>query len=164
MPTPTSTPPHPRAATDRRAADDTPGELIDLVSSLRRAVRRRIRRDWSQQPLTPSEIELLLLVGDRPGLRVQEAALAIGVAANTVSTMVGRLTAGGWIERRPDQNDARAARLALTDAAVQRRAEWRDRRRDMVTRAMDRLDAADRAAIARALPALGRLLAEVEED
>jgi DNA-binding MarR family transcriptional regulator len=163
MPTPTTTRPHPRAATSDPGGE-VPGELIDLVSSLRRAVRRRIRRDWSQQTLTPAEVELLLLVGDRPGLRVQEAAWGLGVAANTVSTMVGRLTAAGWIERRPDQNDARAARLTVTDAAIQRRAEWRDRRRDLVTRAMDRLDAGDRAAIAQALPAIRRLLVQVEED
>jgi DNA-binding MarR family transcriptional regulator len=160
---PTAARPHPRVATGTPPDDTVAGELIDLVSGLRRGVRRRVRRDWSHPRLTPSELELLLLVGDRPGMRVQDAAAAIGVAANTVSTLVGRLSAQGLLERRLDEDDARAARLVLTNAAVRRRAEWRDRRRDVIDGAMRPLAGGDRAAIEAALPALRRLLDAVED-
>jgi DNA-binding MarR family transcriptional regulator len=162
---PTATRPRPPADGGAASIDGgTAAELIDLVSGLRRSVRRRVRRDWSHRPLTPSELELLMLVGERPGLRVREAASAIGVAPNTVSTLVGRLTAQGLLDRLPDEEDARAARLSLTAAATRRRDEWRDRRRDVVGAAMRDLAAADRSAIGAAVPALRRLLAALEED
>jgi DNA-binding MarR family transcriptional regulator len=80
-----------------------------------------------------------------------------------VSTLVGRLSAQGLLERRLDEDDARAARLVLTNAAVRRRAEWRDRRRDVIDGAMRPLAGGDRAAIEAALPALRRLLDAVED-
>ena len=42
---------------------------------------------------------------------VAEAARSLGLAANTVSTLVGRLTVAGLIERTDDPADRRAAVL-----------------------------------------------------
>jgi DNA-binding MarR family transcriptional regulator len=70
--------------------------------------------------------------------------------------------AAGLLERRRDRRDRRAARLHLTRAAVQRIAAWRDRRQALVAQAMGTLAAADREAIAGALPALRRLADALE--
>ena len=148
------------AVEDRVAEAD----LMDVVGRLRRAVRRRVRRGWAHTPLTESERELLRLVSDHPGLRVLEAAAAIGVAPNTVSTLVRRLTERGLLERRVDEDDARAARLVLSAAARRRFAEWRDRRHVVLADAMGRLSAEDRRAIEAAVPALSRLLQQVESS
>ena len=141
----------------------TGGELMEIVGLLRRTVRRRVRRDWPHRPLPESEGELLRLVHDRPGTRVQDAAAAIGVAPNTVSTLVRRLTERGLIARRADPDDARAARLEVTPAAKRRIADWRDRRQQMVGEELGGLDPDDRRAIAAALPALRRLVDGLEE-
>ena len=137
-------------------------DLMRVVGQLRRSVRRRVRQDWPHAPLPETHLELLRLVHDRPGLRVQEAAGALRLAPNTVSTLVNRLVAAGLLERRRDRRDGRAARLHLTGAAVQRIAAWRDRRQALVAQAMDTLPAADREAIAGALPALRRLADALE--
>jgi len=133
------------------------GELIEVVGRLRRGVRRRVRRDWPYRPLTESEVELLRLLSERPGVRVGEAAEALGLVPNTVSTLVRRLADAGLILRRLDPVDARAARLELTAAARRRIADRRDRRRQVVGSAMVRLTGDDRRAIEAALPALKRL-------
>jgi DNA-binding MarR family transcriptional regulator len=139
-------------------------DLMQVVGRLRRTVRRRVRRDWAHRPLTESELELLRLVDQHPGLRVLDAAAALGVAANTVSTLVGRLAASGLLERRPDPRDARAARLAVTAAARERFAAWRDRRQALVGEAMARLDGEDRRAIQACVPALRRLVELLEDE
>ena len=109
-------------------------------------------------------MELLRLVQGTPGLRVQDAAAALGVAANTVSTLVRRLDRQGLLDRGSDDRDGRAARLALTPAATRRIAAWRDRRRQILEAALRRISAADRTAVERAVPALDRLTDEVERS
>jgi DNA-binding MarR family transcriptional regulator len=139
-------------------------DLMRVVGQLRRSVRRRVRQDWPHAPLPEAHLELLRLVDERPGLRVQEAAGALRLAPNTVSTLVNKLVAAGLLERRRDRRDGRAARLHLTRAAVRRIAAWRDRRQALVAQAMATLAAADREAVAAALPALRRLADALERQ
>jgi DNA-binding MarR family transcriptional regulator len=96
-------------------------------------------------------------------LRVQDAAAGLGLAPNTVSTLVKQLAAAGSLERRPDRADGRVTRLFLTRAARARWALRRDRREAVIRAALGRLSAEERAAIAGALPALNRLVLVLEE-
>lgn len=139
------------------AIDPAAGALLHAVHRIRRLVRQRIRAEWGSPPLPEAQLELLRLVRERPGHRVQEAAEALGVAPNTVSTLVGQLESAGLVERRADPADRRAIRLHLTPAARARIARWRDRRQAIVGAAFAGLDEGDRQAIAAALPALDRL-------
>jgi DNA-binding MarR family transcriptional regulator len=88
---------------------------------------------------------------------VAGAAAELGVAPNTVSTLVGTLSAAGMVRRDPDPGDRRAARLNLTDTARRRLDRWRDEHVAVVAAAIRALDGADRRAVAAALPALNRL-------
>ena len=99
----------------------------------------------------------MILLHERSGARVGEAAEVLGLVPNTVSTLVGRLVEAGLVARRPDPVDARAARLELTAAARRRIADRRDRRRQVMESVMAQLDEGDRHAIEVALPALRRL-------
>ena len=90
-------------------------------------------------------------------MRPREAAEALGVLPNTVSTLLTSLEGLGLLERQRDGADARCVRMHLTAAARARIADWQDRRQAVVAAALDALEPADRAAIASALPALGRL-------
>lgn len=110
-----------------------------------------------------SELELLRFVARRPGCRVQEAARAVGVAENTISTLVGRLVDRGLLVRGRDDRDCRAAALSLSPAAARRMAAWRDRRAQVVGTALASLTDEDRKAIDDALPALRRLVDALEE-
>jgi DNA-binding MarR family transcriptional regulator len=140
----------------------TSAELMDVVGRLRRAARRRVRREWPHRLLTDAEVELLRLLMDRPGLLVREAAAALGLAPNTVSTLVGGLVRQGLLRRRVDAHDSRAVHLTLSPAARRRISAWRDRRQQVLGEALSRLSELDRRAIERALPALARLAGEVE--
>jgi DNA-binding MarR family transcriptional regulator len=132
--------------------------LLAVVGQLRRGVRGRVGRDWPHPRLPEAQLELLRVVAARPGLRVQDAADELRLAANTVSTMVNGPALAGLVERRRDPRDGRAVLLHPTAAAVERLAAWRGRHRAVVADALAALPGEDRRAIAGALPALHRLV------
>ena len=86
-----------------------------------------------------------------------DAAQELHLAPNTVSTLVGKLTAAGLLRRSRGTADGRTALLAVTDQARRRLAEYRDLRAELAGQAMARLTAADQRALAAAVPALLRL-------
>lgn len=132
-------------------------ELMAATGLLRRHLRRSVGRPFPLSALTDSQGELIRLVRRNPGISVAEAAAELGLAANTVSTLVGQLTERGLLQRTPDESDRRVARLTLTDPAREQVEAWRDRRTALVTQALDDLTAADRDALRAALPVLGAL-------
>ena len=95
---------------------------------------------------------------------VADAARELRLAPNTVSTLVGRLTAAGLLARTRAVSDGRSVRLTVTGNGAQRIAEWRDLRADLAGRALDQLTAGDRQALADAVPALLRFAAQMEEE
>ena len=135
-------------------------EVWRTLADLRREVRRTVRSDFPAQRLSLSQVEVLACVRRQPGIGVREAATALRLAPNTVSTIVGQLVDAGLLRRDSDPEDARAVRLRLTKAGHRRVHAWRDRTAQAVDRALEALDAEERAALALALPAL-RHLADV---
>jgi DNA-binding MarR family transcriptional regulator len=120
-------------------------------------LRYRTRAAREALGVTDSEVELLRLVRRQPGLRVQEASGELGIASNSVSTLVKQLTRAGLIERSSDPQDGRAACLRLTPEASQWLAQVGSAREAALSRALDGLDQADREVIEQATPALLRL-------
>lgn len=137
-------------------------ELFTAISVIRRSARRAARQVWAQQPLPPAQSELLRLAAARPGLTVAEAAEELRVAPNTISTLVGRLTEAGLMNREKSPRDGRTAQLTATDKAQQRLAEFRDLRAELAGDALARLPPADQQALLAAVPALLRLSDEME--
>ncbi len=137
-------------------------ELMDAVSSVRRAARRAVRSTWRAEPLPMAQSELLRLVARRPGVSVAEAARDLHLAPNTVSTLIGRLAGQGLLSRQRSTPDGRSVQLAITEKARLRLAEWRDLRADLAAQALGTLSAADRHALASAIPALTRLAERME--
>jgi DNA-binding MarR family transcriptional regulator len=135
---------------------------MTVNAAMRRLVRRRLREEVPPR-LRPAQVELMAVVGGRPGISVAAAARELHLADNSVSTLVNQLLGAGMLHRETDPDDRRAVRLKLTPAAQRHMAAWRDRRARMVGARIDELPGEDRAAIAAALPALGRLLASLQE-
>ncbi|HEY2205644.1 MAG TPA: MarR family transcriptional regulator [Pseudonocardia sp.] len=133
-----------------------------VTTALRRVVRRRLRGSLPHPPLRGAQLELLQLVEAEPGTGVAAAARALHLAGNSVSTLVNQLVTAGLLRRTVDPADRRAARLELTDAALSRLAHWRRARGELIGTALNRLPEADRTAVAAALPALRRLVDELE--
>jgi DNA-binding MarR family transcriptional regulator len=139
------------------AADPTTVLLAKAFGRINRALRYRTRAAHEALGVTDSEADLLRLLRRQPGLRVQDAALELGIASNSVSTLVKQLSRSGLVERSTDPQDARAAHLRLTPQAESWLAGLRSTREDAVAAAYDALSETDRACIDNAAPALRRL-------
>ena len=149
-------------AAELPAAELPAAELLTAISAIRRIARRAVRLAWTQQPLPPAQSELLRLAAARPGISVAEAAQELCLAQNTVSTLVGRLTAQELLSRGRDSADKRSALLTVTEKARGRITEWRDLRAELAGRALAALSPADQRAISAAVPALRRLAERME--
>jgi DNA-binding MarR family transcriptional regulator len=143
---------------------DLARELGDVMGQLRRTIRRSVRRGWPHAPLAENQVELVRLLRERPGIRVQDAAAALGLADNSVSALVGPLSAQGWVRRQTDPRDGRAALLDLSAEARRRIADWQDRRGQLIGSAVDRLSTRDRETLAAAIPALRSLREALEAE
>src|SRR4051794_41836898 len=91
-------------------------DLANAWGGARRRLRRGARAAVGGEPLTGAQLELLRLVEAQPGIGVGEAAGALHLAPNTLSTLVGHLLPHGPLERRPHPDDRRPARPPLTHA------------------------------------------------
>ena len=91
-------------------------------------------------------------------LRVTDLAAAELVAQPTMTGIVRRLEQDGLVVRTPDPLDARAARIALTDAGRDELATVRAQRAAVLQARLDRLDDDARAALAAAIEPLDDLL------
>ena len=137
-------------------------ELMATVAALRRTVRRRLRTVLPGPPLRGAQLELMRVVEQQPGIGIGPAARVLHLAANTVSTLVDQLIDLKMLVRDTDPADRRAARLWLTESATQRLAEGRQARMGRMTQVIAGLSAAEREALAQALPALRALLAALD--
>ncbi|MEU9102420.1 MarR family transcriptional regulator [Streptomyces sp. NPDC048361] len=138
--------------------------FADVLAGVQRLIRRRLRGGLSAPRLRGAHVELLRLVADRPGIGVSAAAKELHLAGNSVSTLVNQLVRDGYMRRETDPGDRRSARLYATPAALGRLGDWQRRRAALVRDQVARLDAADRAALAAALPALRRLADNLHEE
>ncbi len=135
--------------------------LADVVTRLRRALRRLVRFELPFD--TPmAQIEVMQLLADRPGLRAGEVGEALVLAPTTVSTLVGALLAHDLIDRRADPTDRRAWQLHLTPSGRQQLADWQQSNRRVLRDAASALDAADLRALREAVPALAKLVAQLD--
>jgi DNA-binding MarR family transcriptional regulator len=135
-------------------------DFQDTVIALRRVARRAARKNLPELP--SSESELLSLVEELKGIGVSEAARLMQVSPNTVSTLIRSLTRRGLLERLSDPSDRRAALLHVTGAGAARIRRIRRQRAEAITKAMMALTQAERKTLADAVPAMHRLLIELE--
>jgi len=136
--------------------------LTDIVTRLRRVLRASIRSDYPWEQLPMAQIEILQRLHAEPGLRINDLAERHRLANNTVSVLVQQLVVAALVTREPDPADRRAVRLDLTEDGRRMLHEWRQAHERRFDAALDRLGTADRSALLAALPALSRLVDELE--
>ncbi|MGA8015645.1 MAG: MarR family winged helix-turn-helix transcriptional regulator [Candidatus Dormiibacterota bacterium] len=137
-------------------------DLARLLGRFRRSLNRAVRAEIGASPLPEAQSEVLRHVERRPGTSVHRAALELGLAPNTLSTLVHRLVDAGLLEREPDLLDGRVARLRLTAAADDRLRRWRDQRHEILESHLAALAASDRRALSLAIPVLERVVGSLE--
>lgn len=119
---------------------DLAAELFATVGRFRRQARRAGGAPGVGTGLPESQAELVRLVGRQPGISVRGAAEELGLAPNTASTLVSRLTGDGLLVRTVDPRDRRVGRLRLTESAQRIADASRAARRAALGAALERLD------------------------
>ncbi len=160
MATPRTTPP---AAAAHAAVLDA-WLLTDIVNRLRRVLRASIRSDYPWESLPMAQVELLQRLREEPNLRVNDLATRHRLANNTVSVLVHQLVQADLVTRTEDPVDRRAVRLRLTSDGLGMLTAWQHAHEQRLEHAMDLLDRTDRTAVLAALPALSRLVDQLETD
>jgi DNA-binding MarR family transcriptional regulator len=135
------------------AATTLGAELDARVLALYRRISRETPREMSR-----SAAAVLGTLRDTGPRRITELATAEAVAQPSMTTLVARLERDGLVRRGADPDDARAVRVEITGEGLARLAAIRAERAARVDARLERLTAAERAAVEAALPALDKLI------
>ncbi|UYM06705.1 MarR family winged helix-turn-helix transcriptional regulator [Solicola gregarius] len=99
--------------------------LLDAITRFSRAMRASGRRfDRLETSLSRTDSALLRYLLTHGDSRAGDIATEYGIDASVVSRQVGCLVERGYVERRTDPADARAALLAITEAGRELLAEF----------------------------------------
>ncbi len=142
---------------------DLTADLFNTIGRFRRQVRRTAGRAFGGA-ITESQAELLRLVGRRPGISVREAAHELGLAPNTASTLVTRLTTDELLVRTADPDDRRIGRLRLTESAQHLADQTRAARRAALAHVLDRLDEHQIDSLTQGLAVLSEMTRMLKEE
>ncbi|MHA6620650.1 MarR family winged helix-turn-helix transcriptional regulator [Pseudonocardia sp. DLS-67] len=149
-------------------ADTVSETLMPAVGAVRRLLRRLAGPVVTSTPDTPRDVstsqrEVLFMVGKRKGRSVAEIAHELGLAPNSVSTIVTQLVAAGLLVRETDPQDRRVGRLTVTPRARDALDSARARRRGVLHEALDRLTPRQLADLAAGIDALEALAGELRD-
>jgi DNA-binding MarR family transcriptional regulator len=136
--------------------------LTDVVTRLRRAIRRSIRSDYPWETMPMARVELMQAMSDRGPARVGELARALRLAPNTVSGLVQALVDAGMAVRSSDAADRRASLVELSPTGVVELSRWGQAHEERLGAALGALPASEQAVVRRALHALSHLVDRLE--
>lgn len=134
-------------------------ELGQAVSRIQSVVRRHL----AHEGISLAGARTLSTLDREGPHRLTDLAILEQVAQPSMSALVARLEAQGLVERRPDPGDGRLVIVSITDHGRALVRGILDRRTELIARRLGELNADERAAIERALPALNALLARMED-
>jgi DNA-binding MarR family transcriptional regulator len=121
---------------------------------------RELRKETEPLGVTGRQVTLLWLVKRSPGLSLAELAAEEGISPPALSGHVDRLERAGLLERVRETEDRRRVGLRLTEEGAKLLRRVRARRTTWLAARLHGLDDPELQAIARAIPALQRLLRE----
>ncbi|TPG16817.1 MarR family winged helix-turn-helix transcriptional regulator [Pedococcus bigeumensis] len=142
---------------------DLSSNFADLVARLRRAMRRAARAAQPAMTLSVAQLELLSVIGERPGSRPGELAQVLRLAPNSISTLANSLTVAGMLERASNAADRRAVTYSLTSAGVAQVTSWRQTNITSLTSALAALTPQEQQIITIAMPVMNRLVTLLDE-
>ena len=139
-------------------------EIFNVVGRFRRQLRRSTGGGFDAAGLPQSHLELLRLIGRRPGISIRESAAELSLVPNTASTLVTRLTAEGLVVRAVDESDRRVARLRLTEPAQRIADDSRRARHNTLSGVLARLAPEQLDDLAKGLDVLTELTRLLHEE
>ena len=153
------------AGADQARGEQIGPELADIVSRLRRAMRRAARAADPALGLSVAQLELLSCITEHPGIRPSQLARMLRLAPSSVATLLGGLQSAGYVTRTPGADragDRRTVSLDLSEAGAQAVSRWHRVNEDVIQAALAALPQRDRAALRDAAPALHTLTASID--
>lgn len=132
-------------------------ELADVISRLRRAMRRGARAVDPQSRLSVAQLELLSCLAENPGARPGQVARMLRLAPSTEATLANGLRKAGLVTREGGEGDRRTASLGLTPAGDVAVSRWQQLNERLLRAALQVLAPASHEALTAALPALREL-------
>jgi DNA-binding MarR family transcriptional regulator len=96
-----------------------PSGVAFLLSQLGAHTAARFAARLAELDLTPSQVGVLRVVGQTPGISQRQVATSLGAVPSRVVKLVDELEAKGLIERRPSTADRRAHELHVTGGPQQ---------------------------------------------
>ncbi len=140
-------------------------ELADIVSRLRRAMRRAARAADPALGLSVAQLELLSCMAEHPGIRPSQLARMLRLAPSSVATLLGGLQSAGYVTRTPGADgtgDRRTVNLDLSGSGAAAVARWHGVNEDIIQTALSVLPDRDQAALRDAAPALRDLTTSID--
>lgn len=120
-------------------------------------VARRIRSNRAGDGIADAQLSVLFALDKAGELTPGRIADLERVTPPSINRTLGTLEEAGWIERRPDPDDARRVLIRLSDAGGELVRETRRLRTAWFTQRLDALTADERRALDEALPVLRKL-------
>ena len=134
-----------------------PAALADQLRPVLLRLSRELRREAQSLGVTGGQVALLIQIKRNPGITASELAERERMSAPGMSGHIARLENAKLIERARAE-DRRRIGLTITPAGDKILASVRKRRTAWLADRLQGLTDAERATIARALPALEKLL------
>lgn len=138
--------------------------LVTLAQDFREALRhsiylvRRLDADGELSAAQLSTLKMLL----EDGVRVGEIARNLGVKVPSATEQIIKLERAGLARREPDPDDSRAVRVTVTEEGRAAVDSANARRNAVMAGILASLSESDRAALAAALPVIGKINAALQ--
>ncbi len=139
-------------------------ERSEVADRLGMAITRlaRLLRQQAVDDLTPTMRAAVGTIAREGPLTLGELAAVEQVAPPTVTKVVAKLEDRGLVEREADPTDRRVARVVLSDLGEKWLEADRRRRHAWLADRIDKLDAAERDRLVRAVDAIESLIGGAE--
>jgi DNA-binding MarR family transcriptional regulator len=147
-----------KSARPRRRAPETSLELADRLHSAAIHLLRRLRREDDASGLPAPQLSALSVIVFGGPIALGDLAQAEQVRPPTITRVVAALEEDGLVERVQTDGDRRVVRVQATPRGAKLLQEGRQRRVASLAAALRALPAAERADIARAIPAMEKVV------
>ncbi|ABR61595.1 MarR family transcriptional regulator [Sinorhizobium medicae] len=100
---------------DEIVAEANDYDLASVLVQAARSMRTVLSRNLVASGLYAGQDGVMLALAESDGLTAGALAAKLGVKAPTMTRTIGRMEAQGFLERRPDRDDARLTKVYLTE-------------------------------------------------
>lgn len=118
-------------------------ELIEAIFASMQAMHRagaaKFHTSLERYNLTPSQLELLLLVKHAENVSLKELAMNMKLTPGAVSQLVNGLVSGGYVHRQEDPSDRRISQITLSSKGKSNLHKIWDERTSSMMRIMEDL-------------------------